>query len=61
MKTTLGTHRFQRAVMDGRPIKGPRRAMGRMRGIASDKHSTLARRLRGVWFRSMRLSPLLHA
>ena len=48
VRKPLGTHRFQRAVVGGRPIVGPQRARGRMRGIASDNHSTQAGRLRGA-------------
>src|SRR2546428_4758761 len=42
---SLGTHRFQRAVMGGKPIGVPQRAWNRMRAIASDNHSMQARRL----------------
>src|SRR5262245_59115922 len=46
-RESLGTRRFNRAVAYGRPVIVPQRAWGRMRRIASDNHSTQARRLRG--------------
>jgi len=33
---SLGTRRFQRAVMGGSPVGGPQRAWSSMRAIASD-------------------------
>jgi len=44
---TLGAHRFQRAVVGGRPTVGSQSAWSRMRAIANNNHSTQARRLPG--------------
>jgi len=46
----LGTHRFQRAGGGGISVGGLGRDQGRMRAIASENHSTQARRLPDVWF-----------
>jgi Spy/CpxP family protein refolding chaperone len=48
MKIALGTHRFQRAGVEERPIAGPQRAWDWIRGITSDNRSTQARRHQGA-------------